>query len=195
MPARPDRESVGLRAFCVTGGVTVWRSIDESRGASTRILVVSAGILRRGSGTSRAFRAGCSLGNATTAEEGRTMTNKTWFTLAAGYALLAAGPALAEGHTHEHGSAKAQTRNIEVAVTSEGFVPAEIHVKKGEKVNLVVTRKTERTCATAIVIKDLGVKHELPLDKAVTVAVRADRKGKLRYACPMDMIAGDIVVD
>jgi plastocyanin domain-containing protein len=123
------------------------------------------------------------------------MADKIWLTTAAAYALLAAGPALAEGHAHQPEIAKAQARSIEVAVTSEGFVPAEIHLKKGEKVNLVVTRKTERTCATAIVIKDLGLKRELPLDRAVTVAVKADRKGKLRYACPMDMIAGDIVVD
>jgi plastocyanin domain-containing protein len=56
-------------------------------------------------------------------------------------------------------------------------------------------RPEARAESDRIVIKDLGVKRELPLDKAVTVAVKADRKGKLRYACPMDMIAGDIVVD
>ena len=61
--------------------------------------------------------------------------------------------------------------------------------------NLVVTRTTERTCATAIVVKDLGVNQDLPLGKPVTVAIRAETAGKLRYACPHDMIAGTIVVD
>lgn len=121
------------------------------------------------------------------------MKKKTWLTLAAAYGLLAAGPALAEGQQHKAASQKART--IEVLVTSDGFVPAEIRVKQGEKVALVVTRKTERTCATAIVIKDQGVNQDLPLNKPVTVAVKADKKGKLHYACPHDMISGNIVVD
>jgi len=122
------------------------------------------------------------------------MKNRTALTLAAAYALLAAAPTLARGPA-EHKGAEARGRTIEVAVTSEGFVPAEVHVKQGEKVSLVVTRKTDRTCATAIVSKDLGVKQDLPLDKPVTLAIKADKKGKLHYACPMDMIAGSIVVD
>jgi plastocyanin domain-containing protein len=121
------------------------------------------------------------------------MKKKTWFTLAAAYALLATSPALAEGT--KLGAAGAPARIIQVSVTSEGFVPAEIHVKKGEKVSLMVTRKTERTCATAIVIKDQGVNQKLPVDSPVTVAVSTDKKGKLHYACPHDMIAGNIFVD
>ena len=123
------------------------------------------------------------------------MTKKTWFALTAAYALLAAGPALAQGHSHQQATTDAKPRTIEVAVSFDGFVPAEIHVKKGEKVNLVVTRTTERTCATAIVVKDLGVSQDLPLGKPVTVPIRAEKAGKLRYACPHDMIAGTIVVD
>jgi plastocyanin domain-containing protein len=123
------------------------------------------------------------------------MQDKTWLTLAAACALLAAGPALAGGQPQRRAGSGAKPRTIEVAVSSEGFVPAEIHVKRGEKVNLVVTRTTERTCATAIVIKDLGVSRDLPLNEAVTVAVAPEKKGKLRYACPMDMITGTIVVD
>lgn len=123
------------------------------------------------------------------------MIKKTRFTLTAAYALIAASPALAQGYPHQHESRGVQARSIEIAVSSAGFVPAEIHLKKGEKVKLVLTRTTERTCATAIVIKDFGVKQDLPLDKAVTVAFKADKKGKFRYACPMDMIAGNIIVD
>jgi len=123
------------------------------------------------------------------------MTKKTWLTLTAAYALLAASTALAQGHSHQHAAMESKPRTIEVAVSSDGFVPAEIHVKKGEKVNLVVTRTTERTCATAIVVKDLGVNQDLPLGTPVTVAIKAEKAGKLRYACPHDMIAGTIVVD
>jgi plastocyanin domain-containing protein len=84
---------------------------------------------------------------------------------------------------------------IEIAVTSDGFVPANIKVQKGQKVRLVVTRKVERTCATEIVIKDAGINEKLPLNLPVVVEFTPKKAGQLRYACGMDMIAGVIVVD
>jgi plastocyanin domain-containing protein len=84
---------------------------------------------------------------------------------------------------------------IEISVTGEGFVPARIKVKKGQLVRLVVTRKTERTCATEIVIRDQGINQKLPLDKPVTVEFTPSKSGQLRYACGMDMISGVIVVE
>lgn len=119
------------------------------------------------------------------------MTHKTLLTLTAACALLAAGAARAATAA----PAKGKAHVVEVVVSSEGFVPAEIHVKQGEKVELVVTRKTAKTCATAIVMKDMDVNKELPLDKPVTVAIQTSKKGKFRYACPMDMIVGNLVVD
>lgn len=106
-------------------------------------------------------------------------------------------------HNHDHGTAaQAQAKHatpakgtVDVVVTGEGFVPARIHAKKGEKLRLVVTRKTDRTCATEIVIKEAGVNQKLPLDKPVVVELTPKKAGKLRYACGMDMIAGEIVVD
>lgn len=84
---------------------------------------------------------------------------------------------------------------IEVTVTGDGFVPATIRVKKGEKVRLAVTRKTERTCATEIVIKDLGINQKLPLNQVVAVEFTPAKTGNLRYACGMDMISGVLVVE
>jgi plastocyanin domain-containing protein len=80
-------------------------------------------------------------------------------------------------------------------VTGEGFVPANIRVKKGQLVRLVVTRKTDRTCATEIVIRDQGINQKLPLNKPVTVEFTPAKSGQLRYACGMDMISGVIVVE
>ena len=83
---------------------------------------------------------------------------------------------------------------VKLEVTSAGFVPAEVKVKRGTPVTLEVTRKTARTCATELVIKEKNVKLELPLDKTVSVTFTPDRSGTLRYACSMDMIAGVLVV-
>jgi plastocyanin domain-containing protein len=84
---------------------------------------------------------------------------------------------------------------IEIQVTGDGFVPANIKVKKGQVVRLVVTRKTDRTCATEIVIRDQGINQKLPLNKPVTVEFTPSKSGQLRYACGMDMISGVIAVE
>ena len=137
------------------------------------------------------------------------MTSKKLLTLAIAHTLVTATPVLAIDHEHRRAAdadaqhqrvtaAKAPAKNahtIQIAVTSEGFVPAVVRVKEGEKVALVVTRRTERTCATALVMKEKGINVDLPLDKPVTITLKADKRGDLKFACPMDMIVGKIIVD
>jgi hypothetical protein len=88
---------------------------------------------------------------------------------------------------------KANGRKVEVTVTKDGFVPAQISAKKGEVLNLVVTRKVQKTCATELVQKDQGVFAPLPLDKAVTVTLTAPQDGQLRFSCAHGHIAGNVV--
>ena len=83
---------------------------------------------------------------------------------------------------------------VTVEVTQEGFVPKEIPAKAGQAITLVVTRKTDLTCAKQIVFADLGVERELPLNQAVEVTVTPAKPGDLRFACDMDMVAGKLVV-
>jgi plastocyanin domain-containing protein len=109
-------------------------------------------------------------------------------------ALLAAVTFSAVGACASAG-AKAGPRQVDISVTSDGFQPAEIKTKAGEPLRLVVTRKTDRTCAKEIVIKDLGIDKALPLNEAVTIDLTPKKDGRLRYACSMDMISGTIVVE
>ncbi len=100
-------------------------------------------------------------------------------------ALLALGPGVAKaekGHT------------VELSVTEKGFEPSNITVKKGEPLHLVVTRKTDQTCATSIDIKDAGIRKDLPLNKAVAIDFTPEKAGEIRYACGMGMIGGVLVV-
>jgi plastocyanin domain-containing protein len=138
--------------------------------------------------------------------------NKTTWVLAAAIVLGAPLAARAQHMGHEHmsneGAAtapsgqatpvaakKGAARTIEMSVTSDGFVPAEVAVKKGEKVRLAITRKTDKTCATEIVVKDYGISKPLPLGKTVYVELTPTKAGKVRYACGMDMISGVLVVE
>jgi len=85
-------------------------------------------------------------------------------------------------------------RTVELSVTEKGFEPEKITVKKGEPLHLVVTRKTERTCATEIAIKDLAIRKELPLNKPVPIDFTPQKAGELRYVCGMDMLSGVLLV-
>ena len=84
---------------------------------------------------------------------------------------------------------------IAITVTEDGFEPAEVHVAQGVPVTLVVTRKTDKTCATEFVMKSEGIHQPLPLNQPVTIAFTPKEKGLLRYACGMDMYAGKVIVE
>ncbi len=83
---------------------------------------------------------------------------------------------------------------IAIAVTEKGFEPATVTVKQGETVTLVVTRKTDKTCATEMMVPTHNIRRELPLHQPVEISLTPTKPGDLRFACGMDMVAGKIVV-
>ena len=83
-------------------------------------------------------------------------------------------------------------QTVQMKVTDKGFEPATVTVKKGEPVTLVITRVTEQTCATDIVIDDYGIKTPLPLNKAVTVTFTPKKAGDLQYGCAMGKMIGGV---
>ena len=86
----------------------------------------------------------------------------------------------------------AETYRVEVTVTEKGFEPGEIKVPHGRSVTLVITRKTDKTCATDVSIA--GQVKDLPLDKPVEIPLSFDKPGTVTFACSMNMIKGTIVV-
>ena len=126
----------------------------------------------------------------------------------AALALAVATPAAAcDEHAKNAGTSKAASahktaapagkngvRTVEVTVTSKGFEPADVKVKAGYPVRLVVTRKTDKTCAKEIILDDLGINQPLPLDTPVTVEFTPSESGTLRYACAMDHISGLVTI-
>ena len=90
---------------------------------------------------------------------------------------------------------KEKIQTINLSVTEKGFVPDKISVKPGTYVILKVIRKTDSTCATEIKIAEKKIKKDLPFNKEITVDIGVLEKGKIRFACAMDMISGFIVVE
>lgn len=87
-------------------------------------------------------------------------------------------------------------RRIEISVTDDGFEPTPIKVKKGEPLKLVITRKTEATCAKKLVLDEAKISADLPLNKAVEVSFTPSKTGEVKYGCEMGkMVAGVLLVE
>ena len=67
-------------------------------------------------------------------------------------------------------------------------------IPAGRPVTLVVTRKTDHTCARDFVMAARRIAKPLPLDQAVEIPLGPERPGDLRYACGMDMFSGVVRV-
>lgn len=85
-------------------------------------------------------------------------------------------------------------RVVEMAVTDEGFVPANVTLKANEPVTFRVTRKTDETCATDLLIDGTDIKLALPLNTAVEVAWTPTKAGKVKFGCAMDMMIGGVLL-
>lgn len=85
------------------------------------------------------------------------------------------------------------SREVQVTVTENGFEPGEVTVPSGQAITLVMTRKTDQTCATEVEFASLEKKYALPLDQPVRITLPAHQAGTVSYQCGMHMLGGRIV--
>ncbi len=90
--------------------------------------------------------------------------------------------------------AAATGRVIDLQVTAEGFVPANLKVKANEALTLRITRKTDETCATEILIEGTDINVPLPLEKTVSVNWTPKKAGAVKYGCAMDKMVGGVLL-
>lgn len=118
-------------------------------------------------------------------------------TLAA--AVLTAGQGCTQNSKAAEPAANAkpgQPRTIALTVTDKGYEPSPITLKQGEPVKLVLTRTTEHTCATEIVLDEYNIHTALPLNQPVEVSFTPTQTGKLVYGCAMGkMLNGVFMVE
>lgn len=85
-------------------------------------------------------------------------------------------------------------QSARVAVTEQGFEPARVTLRAGVPARLLVTRTTDNTCGTEVVVASIGVKRALPLNTPVTIEFTPAKAGDMAFACGMNMLKGVIVV-
>lgn len=83
---------------------------------------------------------------------------------------------------------------VYILVDEFGFSPKRIPLKVGEAAEIIVMRRTEKTCVTELVVPDLDVNLALPLDQPVKFALKPTKAGTLQFACRQGHVRGEIVV-
>src|SRR6266581_7214991 len=79
--------------------------------------------------------------------------------------------AMTAGCAQEQKASVAGPQVVQLTVTDAGFEPARAEVPRGQAFTLVVTRKTDQTCAKEIIIPALNERRALPLSEAVRIDV------------------------
>jgi plastocyanin domain-containing protein len=85
-------------------------------------------------------------------------------------------------------------RKVSVEAGKDGYQPDRIPGKPGEKLTLVFTRTVDADCLSKLKAPD-GTMVDLPLNKAVDVAVTVPATGDVKFACGMDMFHGVVVAE
>lgn len=91
-------------------------------------------------------------------------------------------------------SSQLPSQNVEIDVTSRGYTPNYLKVKKGEEVTLTLKSKDAYSCASAFRIPSLGISRNLTANDTQTVKFTPDKAGKITFACSMGMYRGVIEV-
>ena len=85
-------------------------------------------------------------------------------------------------------------QNPTIVVTSRGYSPNYISVKKGEIVNLTLKSQDAYSCALAFRIPAYGIKKNLAPNDVQTISFTPQDKGKVLFSCSMGMYTGVIDV-
>lgn len=86
------------------------------------------------------------------------------------------------------------SQNAEIVVTSNGYSPNYIRVKKGSPVTLRLTSKDAYSCASAFRIPSLGISKNLKPTETKTITFTATKSGRIPFSCSMGMFRGVIEV-
>lgn len=88
----------------------------------------------------------------------------------------------------------ATTQDAQIEITSRGYNPNYIRVKKGLPVTLTLTSHDAYSCASAFRIPSLGISKNLKPNDSQLVTFTPTQEGKIAFSCSMGMYRGVIEV-
>lgn len=86
-------------------------------------------------------------------------------------------------------------RIVRLTITDDGFQPATIVVKSGERIRLVLLRQSKDVCKDIFMLDEFFVWTRLPVGKQVTETFVTSRVGDYPFACSSGAAAGTFRVE
>lgn len=83
----------------------------------------------------------------------------------------------------------------QITVSKNGYEPASINAKKGEKLTLAFYRADAENCGGEVVFPKLKINKKLPVGETVLVEITPTETGELTFACGMDMLKGKVIIN
>ena len=82
----------------------------------------------------------------------------------------------------------------EVTIRVEGgYDPSVIEVAAGRPVRLTFDRRENNPCSDELVIRDFGIRRDLPAFERTTIEVTPPAPGRYEFSCGMGMLHGALV--
>ena len=106
-------------------------------------------------------------------------------------ALFALMQTIAFGQTNKNRQPRSQ--KAMVRITTQGFEPASVRLRRGVPARVTFLRTTDASCARSIVIPSYGINSELPLNQPVAVSITPRKTGEIDFACGMNMLRGKML--
>lgn len=86
------------------------------------------------------------------------------------------------------------TQNAQIIITSQGYFPNYIKVKKGSLVTIKLMSKDAYSCASAFRIPSLGISKNLQPNEIEEITFIPEQTGRIPFSCSMGMYTGIIEV-
>jgi plastocyanin domain-containing protein len=82
----------------------------------------------------------------------------------------------------------------EVTIRVEGgYDPSIVEVVAGQPVRLIFDRRENNPCSDELVLRDFGIKRDLPPFERTTIEVTPPAPGRYEFMCGMGMLHGALV--
>lgn len=124
---------------------------------------------------------------------GRALCAAWVLTLAACASQPAAGPTAAV--TTPSSPAAIPTQRVAILAKAGAFEPAKVRLVQGVPAVLEFTRVAESACMEAVRMPWMDEAVDLPMNETIEISVDTSLTGVFSYACWMDMVFGDVVID
>jgi plastocyanin domain-containing protein len=90
---------------------------------------------------------------------------------------------------------KPRVQTAKVEITRQGYKPGSLKLRVGVPARVTFVRTTDATCAKEIVLRDFNIRRALPLNQPVVIRFTPTEKGEFTFACGMNMMRGQLIVE